>query len=184
MSNVPKSKRKKHDFETTRQMTQLRRDITEIAINDFGFDADRYQKMIDRYAAVRKDQPNVEVTVAKMQYKHDSFYDAFIEDETKVIMQIWRDIVREFEIGNSIFPSGTALIAEYCERRLHLDRCIGHIRELQSEIQFIGETLPVDKNKYDNLAERIKSLVALVKGVRQSSNRFLKAKTDGDPSDS
>ena len=48
---------------------------------------------------------------------------------------------------------------------------------LKSEIQFIGETLPVDKNKYDNLATRIEELVGLVKGVRQASNRFLKAKT-------
>lgn len=127
MSNVPKSKRKQHDFETTRQMTQLRRDITEAVINDFGYDADRYQKMIDRYAYARRDQENVEATVAKMQAKHDSFYDAFIEGETRVIMQIWRDIVMEFELGNSIFPSGEALLEEYNERRLHFDRCIGHI---------------------------------------------------------
>jgi len=178
VSNVPKSKRKQHDFETTRQMTQLRRDITEAVINDFGYDADRYQKMIDRYAYARRDQENVEATVAKMQAKHDSFYDAFIEDETRVIMQIWRDIVMEFELGNSIFPSGEALLEEYNERRLHFDRCIGHIRVLRSELQFIAETLPVNKNKYDNLAERIVALIALVKGVRQSSNRFLKAKPD------
>ena len=184
MSNVPKSKRKKHDFETTRQMMQLRRDITEIAINDFGFDADRYQKMIDRYAEVRKDQPNIEATVAKMQYRHDSFYNLFIEDETQYILQVWRDIVREFEAGNSIFPSGESLMEEFCERRLHFDRCIGYIRDLQSEIQYVAETLPVDHNKYDNLAERIKALIALVKGVRQSSNRFLKTKTDNKTSDS
>ena len=183
MSNVPKSRRKQHDFETTRQMTQLRKDITEAVINDFGYDTDRYQKMIDRYAYARRDQPNVAETVAKMQAKHDSFYDAFIEDETRVVMQIWRDIVKEFELGNAIFPSGKALLAEYCERRLHFDRCIGHIRVLRSELQFIAETLPVDKNKYDNLAERIISLIALVKGVRQSSNRFLKATPD-DQSDS
>lgn len=178
MSNVPKSKRKKHDFETTKQMTLLRKDITELAINDFGYDPDRYQKMIDRYARARKDQPNVEVTVSKMQFKHDTFYDAFIVDETEYIIGVWRDIVREFEIANSIYPSGAARLAEFCERRIHLDRCIGHIRDLKTELQYIAETLPVDKNKYDNLADRIMALIALVKGVRQASNKFLKAKTD------
>lgn len=178
MSNVPKSKRKKHDFETTKQMTLLRRDITELAINDFGYDPDRYQKMIDRYAYARKDQPNVEIAVAKMQARHDSFYEAFIEDEGRYLIGVWRDIVREFDAGNSIYPSGKALIAEYCERRLHLDRCVGYIRDLKDELQYIAETLPVDKNKYDNLADRIGALIALVKGVRQASNKFLKAKPD------
>ena len=116
-----------------------------------------------------------------MQRRHDSFYDMVIAKESDVVMGIWRSISSEFEMGNSIFPSGEALIEEYKERRLHFDRCIGYLHALRLELQFIAETLPVDKNKYDRLADRIKNLVAMVKGVRQSSNRFLspKAKKGG-----
>ena len=38
MSGVPKSCRKKHDFETPHKLRALRKTITELAINDFGYD--------------------------------------------------------------------------------------------------------------------------------------------------
>ena len=177
MSNVPKSRRKKHDFEAAKEMKALRKDMTEIIINDFGYDAERYQRMIDRYLEAHKNNVNIEQSISRMQIKHDGFYEKFIEKETADVLNMWRNIVSEFEMGNSIFPSGETKFAEYCERRLHFDRCVGHLKTLRAEMQYIAETLPVDKNKYDNLGERIKSLTAIVKGVRQASNKFLKAKT-------
>jgi hypothetical protein len=174
MSNVVKSKRRKHDFETTKQMHALRRDITEAMIIDFGYDPERHQKMIERYAMRFQNIPNNEEIIRRMKTKHDSFYSQFIYKETEIVLDIWKDIVKEFEMGNSIFPTGKALMEEYKERRLHFDRCIGHIHSMRLELQYIAETLPCDKNKYDNFAERLKTLSSLVKGVRQASNRFLK----------
>lgn len=175
MSTTPKSKRKKHDFLTTKEMTALRKEITELAMNDFGYDRERYGKQIARFREARANDPNIEKTVEKMRFKQESFYDEFIQFETIEILEIWRHIASEFERGNSIYPTGEALLEEYKERRLHLDRCIGYLFDLQVEIEYIGQTLPVNKNRYDNLADKIKDLVGKVKGVRQASNRFLKA---------
>ena len=177
MSNVVKSKRKKHDFETVKQMRGLRHDITQAMVIDFGYDPEKYQKMIEKFAVRFQNVPNHEKVINRMQIKHDSFYQQFVYKETEIILDIWKDIVKEFEMGNSIFPSGQAVLEEYKERRLHLDRCIGHIHVLRLELQYIAETLPCDKNKYDNFAERLKTLIALVKGVRQASNKFLKQAT-------
>ena len=176
MSNVPKSKRKKTDFETTKQLTRLRADITQIIILDFGYDPEKYQKMIDKAKERFSHLKNADDVIRRMQTKHDSFYSQFIYKETDVILDIWQKIASEFEMGNSIFPTGAALMEEYKERRLHFDRAIGHLHSLRLELQYIAETLPVDKNKYDRLAERIIVLTSMVKGVRQSSNRFLKEK--------
>ena len=176
MSNVPKSKRKKTDFETTKTMHQLRADITQMIMLDFGYDPEKYQKMIEKFKVRFQNLPNNEEIVGRMQTKHDSFYSQFIYKETEIILDIWQKIVSEFEMGNTLFPSGVALMEEYKERRIHFDRCIGYLHSLRLELQFIAETLPVNINKYENIAERIKQLVAMVKGVRQSSNRFLKPK--------
>ena len=174
MSNVPKSKRKKTDFETTKQLTRLRADITQIVILDFGYDPEKYQKMIDKAKDRFLHLKNADDVIRRMQTKHDSFYSQFIYKETDIILDIWQKIASEFEMGNSIFPTGTALMEEYKERRLHFDRAIGYMHCLRLELQYIAETLPVDKNKYDRLAERIIRLTSMIKGVRQSSNRFIK----------
>ena len=174
MSTTPKSKRKKHDFLTTKAMTALRKEITELAMNDFGYDRERYGKQIARFRETHSHDPNVEKVVERMRFKQESFYDEFIQFETIEILEIWRNIASEFERANSIYPTGEALLEEFKERRLRFDRCIGYLFDLQVEIEYIGQTLPVDKNRYDNLADRIMELIKMVKGVRQSSNRFLK----------
>ena len=178
MSNVPKSKRKKTDFETTMQLRKLRGDITQIMIFDFGYDPERYQKTINKMKERFKNLKNADEVIQRMQMKHDSFYSQFIYKETEVILDIWQNIAREFEMGNTIFPTGAALMEEYKERRIHFDNCIGSLHTLRLELQYIAETLPSNKNRYDNIAERILSCISMVKGVRQSSNRFLKAKPD------
>jgi len=178
MSNVPKSKRKKHDFETTKELRRLRKDITEAIILDFGYDPEKYEKMIAKFETRFQNLPNSDDVIRRMKIKHDSFYSQFIYKETEIVLDLWQRITSEFEMGNSIFPDGAALMEEYKERRIHFDRTIGLLHSLRLELQFIAETLPVDMNKYDNLAIRIKNLVSMVKGVRQSSNRFLKTKPD------
>ena len=69
MSNVPKSKRKKTDFETTKQLTRLRADITQIVILDFGYDPEKYQKMIDKAKDRFLHLKNADDVIRRMQTK-------------------------------------------------------------------------------------------------------------------
>ena len=176
MSNVPKSRREEHDFIATHNLRALRKAVTEIALYDFGYDKDRYEQRIQKFSEYldKTDCKDKEAVIAKMRLKNETFFTDFVEEETRITRQIMRDAVAEFEMGNSIYPSGEALKAEYNERRLHLDRAIGYLYVLKQELQYIAETLPCDKNKYDGIIQEIKKEVSLIKGVRRATNKFLK----------
>ncbi|MCR5777254.1 MAG: hypothetical protein K6G84_07565 [Lachnospiraceae bacterium] len=172
MSNVPKGRRKKHDFVANHNLVKLRKVITELAINDFGYDKERYEKQINNYEE-RHDNPYKDEIVAKMRAKNESYYTDFVEEETRITREIMRNAVKEFEIGNSIFPSGDSRLEEYHARRLHFDEAIGYLNVLIQELQYIADILPCDKNKYDNLEDEIEHEINLIKGVRRAANKFL-----------
>ena len=67
---------------------------------------------------------------------------------------------------------------EYTERRLHIDKAIGHMYSLKQELEYIAEILPSDKNRFKSITEEIQKEVTLMKGVRRAANKFLKAKKD------
>jgi len=124
MSGVPQSRRKKHDFETPHKLRQLRTKITELAINDFGYDKERLELKIQKFENGVTDFERKADVVASMRRKNENFYTDFVQRETDVTVNMARKIVTEFELGNSIYPSGEAKVAEFRERRKHLDECM------------------------------------------------------------
>ena len=176
MSSVPKSRREKHDFLASHKLKQIRKLVTELAINDFGYDRERVEKQIERFSERIGDFDGKEDTVKRKREKNISFYADFVEEETVITRKILRNAVFEYEQGNSIFPSGEALLMEYCERRRHLDNAIGHLYCLKQELCYIAETLPGDKNRYDSLTEALAETISLIKGVRKAANKFLAVK--------
>ena len=178
MSDVPASKREEHDFLARRKLKQIRATITELAINDFGYDKERLEKKIQRFEETLQDNDRKAEIVARMRKKNETFYADFVEEETVETRRILREAVELFELGNSIFPSGEARLAEFCERRKLIDLAIGKMYCLKQELQYIADTLPGDKNRYENIAKEIKAEVSLMKGVRQSANKFLKGNDD------
>ena len=176
MSSVPKSRRKPHDFQTPTKLHKIRELITELAVNDFGYDKERLEEKIKRF---EQSMTNIEperkaAIVAKMRWKNESFFTKFVEKETDTLLDLARWAVFEFEMGNSIFPTGLSRVAEFRERRKHLDAAIGWLHCMKQELQYIAETLPGDKNRYVPLSDEIEVLIDMVKGVRRSANRFLK----------
>ena len=176
MGSVPKSKRKKHDFETPRKLHKLRLTVTELAINDFGYDQQRFEEKIQRFENNVTNFERKEEMVARMRKKNESYYADFVAEETIITRDIARRIICEFEIGNSIFPTGEAKVAEFRKRREHLDECIGWLFSLKQELQYIAEVLPCDINKFAFVSQEIEAIIGMVKGVRRSANRFLNRK--------
>ena len=82
MSGVPKSRREKHDFLASHKLKQIRKHITELAINDFGYDRDRLEKQIQRFSEQIGDFEGKEKVVARKREKNLSFYADFVEEET------------------------------------------------------------------------------------------------------
>lgn len=150
MSGVPKSRREEHDFMASHKLYDIRRRITELAINDFGYDQEKMERKIQKFenSLVGLDENRKREVVARMRIKNEGYYAAFVEEETRETRSILRKVVFEYELGNSIFPTGEAKLEEYKERRLHLDNAIGWLCCLKQELQYIAETLPGDINRY------------------------------------
>jgi len=174
MSSVPKSRREKHDFQADHNLREIRRRVTELAINGFGYDQERFEKKIQKFEAGITDFERKAEVVERWRKKNESYYKDFVAEEVIETRRIIRKAVCEFELGNSIFPTGEAKLVEFCERRKHFDRAIGWLHCLIQELEYIGEILPCDKNAYENLQDAIDLEISLVKGVRRASNKFLK----------
>ena len=178
---VPAGKREQSRFEAEHHFVKLRREVTNLILCDFGFHEEKYRKQIDRYRQTHSATPNVDEITARWEAKCESFKAWYIDEEGRAVIDILRRISTDFTIGNGIFPSEShAKLLEYLQRRYHINKAIGNCYALKREIQYVIETLPVDINKYERFAQMIDHQIKLYKGVRQASNKFLKADKKGE----
>lgn len=63
---------------------------------------------------------------------------------------------------------------EFYERRINMDKAIGCCDSILELMQYAGETLPVDAQKYMRFVEKILLEKKLIKGWRKSDNRLLR----------
>ena len=178
--SVPKSRRDESKFEATHHFYKLRKEVTDLVLNDFGFSEEKYLKKMEKYRQSHQSAANVEEVCERWDDKCQSFKKWYVDEEGRAILDLLRNITTEFTIGNSIYPSKThAKLMEYLQRRYHINRAIGYCYTLKQEIQFAIETLPVDLNKYKRFAEMIDKQIALYKGVRSAGNKFLTSSSKG-----
>lgn len=170
-----KSKQKPTRFEASHNLIKLRDEITKLCMNNFSFSVDRARERREKYKEQHINLPNIDDIMRRYNKKMDYFEVIYLEDEIKYVLRVMRDIQREFTLGNSIYPSDNISgVVEFIERRKHMSKSIGLLYDLKHELHYIFRTLPVDMNKYKHLAELIDKQIGLIKGVRQSDNRFLK----------
>ena len=175
MSSVPKGRRQESRFEAQHQFYALRKAVTEMVLNDFGFSEEKYRKKMEKYRNDHRRDANIDDIVARWEKKNESFKKWFIDEEGRAILDIMREIEKQFTMGNSIFPGESpAKVIEFIIRRQHINRAIGLCYALKQEIHYVIRTLPVDINKYERFAEAIDRQIALYKGVRLADNRLIK----------
>ena len=173
--SVPKGRRQESRFEAQHNFYKVRAEVTVLVLNDFGFSEEKYRKKMEKYRRDHAKDANIDDIVARWERKNESFKKWFIDEEARAIIDIMREIEKEFTVGNSIFPSETpAKVVEFLIRRQHVNRAIGLCFALKQEIHYVIRTLPVDINKYERFAEMIDRQIALYKGVRQADNRLIK----------
>ncbi len=173
--SVPVNKRTKSQFEAINQFMKLRRDLTELMLNDFGFSIEKQEKKIEKFRQIHQSASNVEEQVERWRRKNESFNAWFIDKECDALLDILRKIETEFVAGNSIYPSNTpSKFMEYCERRKHINNAIAECYVLKSELNYIINVFPSDINKMSGFVKRIDEQIAMFKGVRKSDNKFLK----------
>ncbi len=179
MSSVPKSRREESRFEAQHHFFSLRKEVTALVLNDFGFSEKKYREQMEKYRAAHINDPNIEGIVERWEKKNESFKRWFVDEEGRAVIDIMRDIQRHFSLGNSIFPSDTpARLMEFLVRRYHMNRAIGLCFSLKQELNYVIRTLPVDINKFERFAVMLDKQIALLKGVRQADNRLIKPKKE------
>ena len=175
--SVPKGRRSQSKFEAHHHFYWLRDEVTKLILNDFGFSEYKYQKALEKYRVSHSTSENLEDVVERWETKTQSFRRWFIDEEGKAILDILRDIQRNFTMANSIYPSEThAKLLEFLTRRFYMNKAIGLCYSLKQEVQYVIRTLPVDINKYERFAIEIDKQIALYKGVRLADNRLIKPK--------
>ena len=178
---VKKSQRSESKLEFQHNYYELRKEVTDLVLNDFGFREDIYNEMIDKYREANSSNINVDEIVDRFKLKRDSFQKWFIDDEGKAIIDILRNIETEICIGNSIQPENSAAkLVEWIFRRHHFNKAIGYCYSLSQELQYAIVTLGVDLNKYTRISNMINKEIALITGVKKADHRFLRSKEDNE----
>ena len=161
-------------------MNKLRKDITDLLLRDFGYNAVKSEKRLERRFGSRSYEELTDIE--KQQYdrqkkKQDAFDEWFIESERNAIIDCLRSIGEHVYTANSIYPTYSE---ELVERRLHQDLAIGQCYRLVQELQYAIETLPVDVNTYLRFGADIQKEIDLIKGWRKSDNKFKTALSQGN----
>lgn len=178
--SVLKSKRKPSQFEVFHHLNKLRKEITDLLLRDFGYNAIKSEKRLERRFGSRSYEELTDIE--KQQYdrqkkKQDAFDEWFIESERNAIIDCLRSIGEHVYTANSIYPTYPE---ELVERRIHQDLAIGQCYRLVQELQYAIETLPVDVNTYLRFGADIQKEIDLIKGWRKSDNKFKMALSQGN----
>ena len=109
------------------------------------------------------------IAYSKQLNRADEFNAWYIMQERSTNIECLHAINEHVYVANSIYPSKPE---ELTERRLHQDLAIGQCFRLVQELQYAIETLPVNVNVYLRFEEQIQKEINLIKGWRQSDNKF------------
>ena len=99
------------------------------------------------------------------------YFEQQVIRSTNSAIELATGISRHLRIANTIFPT---YMTEFEERRIEMDKAMSCCNALQDELQYIGECLYADLNKYTKLVLLIQQEFNMIKALRQSDNRFLK----------
>ena len=166
MSEVKKSERKESKLQTIHNAYKIRILVTKLAENDFYISRTKIEDII---AEKIKRFPNDDQQ--KIKERTYQYFEERVKYSTNNVIELATGISRHLRIANTIFPT---YISEFEERRLEMDRAMSCCNALQDELQYIGECLYADLNKYTNLVLLIQQEFNMIKALRQSDNRFLK----------
>lgn len=170
MSSIPKSKRAYSQLESSHKAIMIRKQLSFLMHHNFHINISKMDDMIQQ--DIRGREPRVQEDMKQNAYK---YYRTMIDISTKRINDIICDIIDHLQIANSIYPTYKV---EFDERRLELDKALGRCNALKSELQYVGECLYSDIEKYRHLIEEISELFLMIKSLRKSDNRFLKSIQD------
>jgi len=154
--SVLKNKRGLSRLEFYHTARQLREDITNLLLRDFGV-RDKVRRI--------KTEDNLEVTII------EQYPDWLIVSFRNNIMQILRNMIMNITAGNTIYPTNQD---ELNLRRRYQTGAIINCEQLLQEFQYCADILPVKLEKFLPYVDKIDFEIKLLKGWRKSNNGIQK----------
>ena len=167
MSEIKKSERKESKLETVHNAYKIRTAVTKLAENNFYFDLNKINEVVEQNTKNIVDEKLRE----KAKKRIYQYFNNQIERITNKVINTACEINEHLRIANTIFPT---YMSEFEERRLELDKAMSCCNVLQDELQYAGECLYADLNKYTALVLEIQREFNMIKKLRQTDNMFLK----------
>lgn len=166
MSDVKKSERKESKLEVIHNAYMIRMAVTKLAENNFYISSNKIEKVIAEKITRFPEEEQKIIKERTYQY-----FKQQLNRVTNRTLDYACGISQHLRIANTIFPT---YMSEFEERRLEMDRAMACCNALQDELQYAGECLYSDLNKYMNLVLQIQKEFNMIKSLRQTDNRFLK----------
>lgn len=166
MSDIKKSERKESKLEVIHNAYKIRTAVTKLAENNFYINENKVEKIVNEKFAKYPEEELKKIKERTYQYFNRQVYRV-----TNRILDCACEISQHLRRANTIFPT---YMSEFEERRLEMDRAMEACNALQDELQYAGECLYADLNKYTSLVLEIQKEFNMIKSLRQSDNRFLK----------
>ena len=166
MSEIKKSERKESKLQTIHNAYMIRLAVTNLAENNFYITFSKIEEKINN--RIKGLDEKEQIRIKENMYK---FYRNQINRVSDNVIELATGISRHLRIANTIFPT---YMSEFEERRIEMDRAMACCNALQDELQYVGECLYADLNRYMNLVLQIQKEFNMIKSLRQTDNRFLK----------
>jgi hypothetical protein len=171
MSDIPKSRRAVSSLEAIHQAYKIRTMVTNELMLSFGYSQkreDAHIKAVTKYISDPDQKREQQDALMAMECGFDIWV---VQQERTMVMNLCRGIVQHLIKANTIYPT---YLSEFEERRIEMDRAMGCCNGLQQELKYMAEVLPADKNRYMNIVIETEREYRIIRGLRQSDNRFLK----------
>lgn len=166
MSDIKKSERTESKLEVIHGAYAIRMAVTNLAENNFYITFSKIEEKINN--RIKGLDEKEKIRIKENMYK---FYRNQINRVSDNVIELATGISRHLRIANTIFPT---YMSEFEERRIEMDRAMACCNALQDELQYVGECLYADLNRYMNLVLQIQKEFNMIKSLRQTDNRFLK----------
>jgi hypothetical protein len=152
--SVHKNKRGLSRLELYHTARQLRQDVTNLLLRDFGV-RDKVRKI--------KTEDNLEVTII------EEYPEWLIRQFRENIMKILRDLMLNITGANTIYPQS---FNELDQRRTYQNNAIVNCEQLIEEMTYCADMLPVKLEKFLPFVDKITFEVTLLRGWRKDNNRM------------
>lgn len=166
--SVLQDERKETPFAVRDNALDMRRIVTELSFRRFGVKPRKEPKMPSNWEQWSEESKQEELAKRKEKRKQaEEFDNWFIYTERTILDQLLRKIIFDIDKANTMKPQ---YLFECDEQRKLQDEAIGLCSNLKRELNYIGETIPSNKNFIVKVTGVVEKEINLLIGWRKSCN--------------